>query len=44
MFGGPALDRIYLTSIRADGEPLSGGLFVLENVGAHGLPEPRFAG
>ncbi|MBM3522251.1 MAG: SMP-30/gluconolactonase/LRE family protein [Alphaproteobacteria bacterium] len=44
MFGGPALDRIYLTSIRFEGESLSGGLFVVEDVGARGLPEPRFAG
>lgn len=44
MFGGPALDRIYLTSIRVEGERLSGGLFVVEDVGARGLPEPRFAG
>ncbi len=44
MFGGPALDRIYLTSIRVEGEALSGGLFVLEDVGARGLEEPRFAG
>lgn len=44
MFGGPALDRLYVTSIRVDGEPLSGGLFVIEDLGAVGLPEPRFAG
>lgn len=42
MFGGPDLDRIYLTSIRAEGEPLSGGLFVLEDIGVRGLEEPRF--
>ena len=44
MFGGPALDRIYLTSIRVDGERQSGGLFLVEDVGVRGLPEPRFAG
>lgn len=44
MFGGPKLDRIYLTSIRSDGEALSGGLFMIEDVGAKGLEEPRFAG
>jgi sugar lactone lactonase YvrE len=44
MFGGAGLDRLYVTSIRVDGEPLSGGLFVIEDPGAVGLPEPRFAG
>ncbi|MBL8699375.1 MAG: SMP-30/gluconolactonase/LRE family protein [Alphaproteobacteria bacterium] len=44
MFGGPARDRIFLTSIHVAGEPLSGGLFVLDDVGARGLEEPRFAG
>jgi sugar lactone lactonase YvrE len=44
MFGGSDLDRLYVTSIRADGEPFSGGLFVIEDPGARGLPEPRFAG
>ncbi len=44
MFGGKALDRIYLTSIHVEGEPLSGGLFVLEDFGVRGLEEPRFAG
>ncbi len=51
MFGGPDLNQLYFTSI--DGaalgmdvpqDPLSGGLFVIEGLGAKGLPEPRFAG
>lgn len=44
MFGGPGLDKIYLTSIHVDGERHSGGLFLIEDVGTRGLPEPRFAG
>ena len=44
MFGGPGLDVLYVTSIRVEGEPLSGGLFAIEDPGATGLPEPRFAG
>ena len=44
MFGGPGLERLFVTSIRAEGEPLSGGLFVIDGTGSSGLPEPRFAG
>ena len=44
MFGGPKLDRLYLTSIRIDGEPRSGGLFAIDDLGYRGLREPRFAG
>jgi sugar lactone lactonase YvrE len=49
-FGGPELDRLYLTTA-IDGlseeelkrQPLAGALFVLEP-GVKGLPEPLFAG
>lgn len=44
MFGGRDLDRLFVTSIRVDGEPLSGGLFVVDGLGCKGIPEPRFAG
>jgi len=44
MFGGKNLDRLFITSIRVDGEARSGGLFVIDNLGYRGLPEPRFAG
>jgi L-arabinonolactonase len=47
-FGGPALDRLYLTSARVGlddvalaSEPAAGGVFVLEP-GVRGLPETRF--
>lgn len=49
-FGGPVLDRLFVTTARStltDQEiseaPLSGGLFVVD-AGVTGLPEPRFAG
>jgi L-arabinonolactonase len=50
-FGGPNLDRLYVTSMAepplprypADG-PLRGSLFVIDGLGVAGLPEPRFAG
>lgn len=44
-FGGPALDVIYITSIRpADvtGQPQAGSLFAVRPGGVTGLPEPRF--
>lgn len=51
MFGGPDLDKLYFTSIDGAASGLglprdaaSGGLFVVEGVGARGRPEPRFAG
>ncbi|TNE39306.1 MAG: SMP-30/gluconolactonase/LRE family protein [Sphingomonadales bacterium] len=54
MFGGPDLDLLYVTSIdpvalKALGmdkppEELGGRTFVIEGLGARGLPEPRFAG
>ena len=50
-FGGPNLDRLYVTSMAepplpkypGDG-PLRGSLFVIDGLGVTGLPEPRFAG
>lgn len=47
-FGGPALDVLYVTSIRPDGadlsdQPLAGGVFAL-HPGVSGLAEPAFAG
>jgi sugar lactone lactonase YvrE len=44
MFGGADLDRLFVTSIRVDGEALSGGLFVIDGIGCRGVAEPRFAG
>jgi L-arabinonolactonase len=44
MFGGPKLDRLYVTSIRVNGEMISGGLFVIDDLGCRGLQESRFAG
>lgn len=48
-FGGPNLDRLYITTARehfteeqAEKYPLSGGLFVAEP-GVKGLPEDRYA-
>ena len=45
-FGGPALDTLYVTSIRPDGvdltdQPLAGGVFAL-HPGVQGLEEPAF--
>jgi sugar lactone lactonase YvrE len=47
-FGGPNLDQLYVTSIdpklvnRPHDE--GGGTFVIEGLGARGLPEPRYGG
>jgi sugar lactone lactonase YvrE len=49
MFGGPALDTLYVTTIA---DPLSddypgdqaGALFAVHGLGIKGLPEPRFTG
>ncbi|WP_442809059.1 SMP-30/gluconolactonase/LRE family protein [Trinickia soli] len=38
-FGGARLDTLFVTSIRLDGDPLSGATFALD-VGVKGLPEP----
>jgi sugar lactone lactonase YvrE len=55
-FGGPQLDRLYVTTIAHDvagaahgghaDEPdaQAGSLFVIEGLGARGRPEPAFAG
>ena len=53
-FGGPDLDRLYITTARenftdaqAEAEPTAGGIFVAEvgaAFGVKGLPEERFAG
>jgi L-arabinonolactonase len=48
-FGGPQLDRLYVTSIAegVHGEPPekgAGSVFVVEGLGARGLPERRFGG
>ncbi len=44
-FGGPSLDRLYITTSRMDSEhePLAGALFVAEP-GVTGLPEFRYSG
>ena len=49
MFGGPDLDQLYVTSIdpallRRPPEDGAGCTFVIEGLGARGLPEPRYAG
>lgn len=54
-FGGPALDRLYVTTIAHDvtdaaqggdggAEADAGSLYVIEGLGARGLAEPDFAG
>jgi L-arabinonolactonase len=50
MFGGPALDQLYVTSIDAAaldfsvpaGNTGGGQLFVISGLGARGVPEPRY--
>jgi len=49
MFGGPDLDLLYVTTIDPAllGRPAeegAGDLFVIEGLGARGIPEPRYAG
>ncbi len=49
MFGGPDLDRLYVTTLNAGGFGLppsehDGGLLVIDGLGARGRPEPKFAG
>lgn len=48
-FGGPDLDRLYVTSASVLGEPhsgeaddLAGALLCIEGLGARGIPEPAF--
>lgn len=48
-FGGPELDRLYVTTIRHDppggpSEPDAGSVYVVDDLGVRGIPEPRFAG
>ncbi len=40
-FGGPSLDRLYVTSIGGAGE-LDGALLVIDDLGTRGRVEPRF--
>ncbi len=49
MFGGPRLDQLYVTTIdpgffNEPPEEGAGDLYVIEGLGARGLPEPRYAG
>lgn len=52
MFGGPDLDQLYVTTINPsaipfvprEGEDGEGETYVIEGLGARGLPEPRYAG
>lgn len=49
MFGGPALDQLYVTTIAhgSMGEPAedgAGDLYVIEGLEVRGIPEPRYAG
>jgi L-arabinonolactonase len=49
MFGGPGLDLLYVTSIDPSflgrtPAPGDGETYVIEGLGARGLPEPRYAG
>jgi L-arabinonolactonase len=49
MFGGPSLDRLFVTTIdpACFGEPLADGagyIYVIDGLGVRGLPEPRYAG
>jgi sugar lactone lactonase YvrE len=49
MFGGPDLDRLFVTTIAhgALGEPIepgAGALYVIDDLGARGVPENRYAG
>jgi L-arabinonolactonase len=49
MFGGATLDQLYVTSLSPaflgrEEAPLDGCTFVIEGLGAIGLPEPRYAG
>lgn len=41
-FGGPDLDRLYVTSIAAGDGDLPGAVLVVDGTGRRGRPEPRF--
>jgi L-arabinonolactonase len=48
-FGGPDLDRLYVTTIdpaffNKPAEEGAGAVFVIDGLGVRGLPEPRYAG
>ena len=47
MFGGPALDRLFVPTLSPafmgrEADPLDGATFVIDGLGITGLPEPRF--
>jgi L-arabinonolactonase len=42
VFGGAALDRLFVTSIAVEGEPMSGALFAIPAERFEGRPAPRF--
>ena len=50
MFGGPNLDLLFVTTLdpaflgRSDGGELAGYTFVIEGLGARGIPEVRYGG
>jgi len=49
MFGGPELDLLFVPSINPaflgrTPQPQEGATFVIEGLGARGIPEPRYAG
>jgi sugar lactone lactonase YvrE len=49
MFGGARLDQLFVTTIdptffNEPAEPGAGHVYVIEGLGARGLPEPRYAG
>ena len=49
MFGGPELDRLFVTTIEQGShgeptEPYAGSLYVIDGLGTRGLPEHRYAG
>ncbi|HSZ36821.1 MAG TPA: hypothetical protein VK773_06985, partial [Acidimicrobiales bacterium] len=44
-FGGPGLDRLFVVGVAgggSNGSGLDGALLVIDDLGAHGRPEPRF--
>ena len=47
-FGGPNLDRLYVTSIERDplgnADPSGGYVYVVEDLGVRGVQEPRYRG
>jgi L-arabinonolactonase len=47
MFGGPELDRLYVPTLSPaflgrPADPLDGSMFMVEDLGIRGVPEPRF--